>query len=123
MKTNSTGSYKTAFIIARVLSAIFVGFTLFLLIGSLIEGTQKTNPQPTSIYTIKQLVLFGFGLLGLILAWKWKITGGVISLVAFIALFIVNMNALVWIMVVFPANALLFILIGIGSKGDDIYKQ
>ena len=119
MKTNSTGTLKTAFIIARVMSAIFVGFALFMLIGSVFEGAQKVNPQPTSVYTIKQLVLFGIGLLGLILAWKWKITGGVISLVAFIALFIVNTHSLVLIMIVFPENALLFILIGIGSKDAD----
>ena len=114
---------KNAFIIARTMSAIFVSFALFMLIGSAIEGAQKVNPEPTTQHVIIQLSFFGIGLVGLILAWKWKITGGVISLAAFIALFIVNINAMVWIMIIFPANALLFILIGLVNKYPEIKNQ
>lgn len=120
---NSSVIMKNAFIVARVMSAIFVGFALFMLIGSALEGAQKVNPEPTPLHVIVQLSFFGIGLLGLILAWKWKIAGGVISLAAFITLFIINVNTMVWIMIIFPANALLFILIGLGSRHPEIGKQ
>lgn len=116
MKTNSANTTKTLRIIARVLSALFVGFALIMFIGETMEGAKKAIPEPMSFYSVVQLTLFGIGLLGLALAWKWEMAGGIISLLAFIILFIVNPSALLLPMFIFPANAILFIVVAYRSK-------
>jgi hypothetical protein len=108
MKTTSTNPMRIPRIVARVMSGIIVGFALLMFIGESIESDKKVNPEPMSIYTIVQLTLFGIGLFCLALAWKWEILGGIISLLAFIAIFIVNPEALLLPMFIFPANAILF---------------
>lgn len=109
MKTNSINTLKTLRIVALVLSAIVVVFALVMFIGEGMESHKRGTAEPMTTYSIVQLILMGIGLLGLALAWKWEMAGGVISLVAFILLFIVNPDALLWTMLVFPAIAILFI--------------
>ena len=109
MKTTSTKTKKTLGIVAKVLSGIIVVFALIMFIGETMESHKRGTSEPMTLYTMLQLMLFGIGLLGLALAWKWKLTGGIISLFAFITLFIVNTDALVWPMLIFPAVAILFI--------------
>ena len=116
MKSNSKDSMKVLRIIARLMSAIFVVFSLVMFIGESIESTHRGNPEPLNWHTKIQLIIFGIGLLGLALAWKWELAGGIISFLAFIALFIVNPGALLWIMLIFPANAMLFIGIGYRNR-------
>jgi hypothetical protein len=106
MKTNSV---KTIRIIARVMSAIIVAFALIMFIGETMESAKRTPHSPMTLYTIIQLALFAIGLISLALAWKWEFIGGIISLIAFLAIFIVNPSALLWPMFIFPANAILFI--------------
>jgi len=101
-------------IIARVLSVILVGFFLVMFIGESMESAKRGTSTPMTSNTILQLTFFGIGLLELVVAWKWELTGGILSLLAFIALFIVNPSALVVFM--FPANAILFIFVGYQSK-------
>jgi hypothetical protein len=107
---------KTLRIIALVLSAIIVAFALFMFIGESMESAKRGTSEPMSFNTILQLTLFGIGLLGLVLAWKWALTGGIISLLAFITIFIVNPKALVWPMLIFPAIAIIFIIVGYRRK-------
>lgn len=107
---------KTPRIVARIMSALFVGFALIMFIGETMESAKRANPEPMTFNTIIQLTLFGIGLLGLALAWKWEFTGGIISLLAFITIFIVNPAALLWPMFIFPANAILFIAVAHRSK-------
>lgn len=101
-------------IIARVLSVILVGFFLVMFIGESMESAKRGTSTLMTSNTILQLTFFGIGLLGLVVAWKWELTGGILSLLAFIALFIVNPSALVVFM--FPANAILFIFVGYQSN-------
>ena len=114
MKTNSI---KISRIIARVLSVILVGFFLVMFIGESTYNAKGASSEPMTSNTILQLTLFGIGLLGLVLAWKWELIGGILSILAFIALFIVNPSALAIFM--FPANAILFIFVGYQSKTLD----
>jgi hypothetical protein len=65
---------------------------------------------------VLQIALFAIGLLGLVLAWKWEFIGGIISLLAFIMIFIINADAMVLPMFICPANAILFIAIAYKSK-------
>jgi len=110
--------FKIPRIVARVMSALFVGFALFMFIGETMESAKRANPEPITSYTIIQLTLFGIGLFGLALAWKWELIGGIISLLAFIAIFIVNPEAILLPMFIFPANAILFIGIAYQSKNS-----
>ena len=116
MKTTSRDPMKTPRLVARILSALFVGFALIMFIGESMEGAKRANPEPMTVYTIVQLALFGIGLLGLALAWKWELIGGIISLLAFITIFIVNPDALLLPMFIFPGNAILFIFVAYRSK-------
>ncbi len=116
MKNPSRDPMKTPRIVARILSALFVGFALMMFIGETMESSKRANPEPMSIYTMIQLALFGIGLFGLALAWKWEFVGGFIALLAFITIFIVNPDALVWPMFIFPGNAILFIFVAYRSK-------
>lgn len=116
MKANSTDPMKTPRLVARIMSALFVGFAFFMFIGETIESAKRANPEPMTFNTIIQLTLFGIGLLGLALAWKWEFIGGIISLLAFITIFFVNPAVLLWPMFIFPGNAILFIGIAYQSK-------
>jgi hypothetical protein len=107
---------KTLRIIALIMSAIIVAFALFMFIGESMESAKRGTSEPMTFNTILQLTLFGIGLLGLVFAWKWALTGGIISLLAFIAIFIVNPKALLWPMLIFPAVAILFIIVGYWRK-------
>jgi len=116
MKTTSKDPMQNPRLVARILSALFVSFALMMFIGESMESAKKAHAEPMSLYVIIQLCLFGIGLLGLVLAWKWELIGGIISLLAFITIFIVNPEALLWPMFIFPGNAILFIFVAYLSK-------
>jgi len=116
MQTEPSTKMKIPRLIARIMSAIIVGFALIMFIGETMESAKKVSPEPMTLYTMLQLILFGIGLLGLAIAWKWEMAGGIISLLAFILLFIVNPAALLLPMFIFPANAILFIGVAYRSK-------
>ena len=116
MKSNSTNSMKTPRIVARVMSAIIIAFALIMFIGETMESAKRGTSSPLTSNAILQLSLFGIGLLGLALAWKWELIGGIISLLAFITIFIVNPAALLLPMFIFPVNAILFIAVAYRSK-------
>jgi hypothetical protein len=113
MKTNSI---KIIRIIARVISVIIIAFALLMFIGEELQSAKRGTSSPMTFYAFLQIALFAIGLLGLALAWKWELTGGIISLLAFIIIFIINSKALVLQMFIFPANAILFIAIAYKSK-------
>jgi hypothetical protein len=107
---------KTLRIVAMITSAVIVAFALFMFIGESMESAKRGTSEPMPFNTILQLALFGIGLFGLILAWKWALAGGIISLLAFITIFMVNPKALLWPMLIFPAIAVLFIIVGYRRK-------
>ncbi len=62
--------------------------------------------------SIVQLVLFGIVLLGLGLAWKWELTGGIVAIVAFLGLANVNPGIGQFpLLFLYPGTAILFILL------------
>jgi hypothetical protein len=107
---------KTLRIIARVMSALIVGFALAMFIGEGMQSAKRGTGEPMTMNAMIGLTLAGIGLLGLALAWKWEMAGGIICVVAFIVLFIVNIDALLLPMLLFPANGLLFIAAAYWSK-------
>lgn len=80
--------------IARILGSLLVAFTLVFVIGSLLEGLGRDNGSPQSSFTLLMIVIFiiwGFALVGLVLAlWKEGLGGG-ISLTCFALMGILNM--------------------------------
>ncbi len=69
---------------ARIIGTLMVAFTLFIGIGEMLEGQNKPGTG-LDTYTIITFAVWGIGLAGLLFA-MWKPgTGGLISLVSFIA--------------------------------------
>ena len=122
MKTNSKNSMKISRIIARVMSVILVSFFLVMFIGEELQSAERGTSSPMTFNTFLLIALFAIALIGLALAWKWELIGGIISLLAFIALFIgiyiFNPIALakLALLFIYPANAILFIFVGYRSK-------
>lgn len=111
----STKPYKELRWIIRGLSGLIIVFALLMFIGETFFGE---NPDATLTgNAILQLSVTGIGLIGLGLAWKWELTGGIISVVAFLALGIIN--PLIFdagILLIWPATAVLFIVLWAVSR-------
>lgn len=83
---------------ARLLSALILAFWGFLLIGHLLgDAGRASRPlTPTDYVILSAMVL---SLIGLVVAWKWELTGGLITLGA------VSVNALInWRVLIFPGT-------------------
>ena len=103
----------------RALSGIFILFSLFMFIG---ETLESTNPLSTD--SIIQLSLGGIGLIGLGLAWKWELMGGIIALASFVAVTIINPKTLSFpLLLIFPATAILFIVLWAISRNTTQKKE
>ena len=119
MKINSAKTPNILRIFARVMSAIMVAFALIMFIGEAMESAKRGTSEPLTTEAMIGLTLAGIGLLGLALAWKWEMAGGIICVVAFIVLFILNADASLWPMFIFPADGILFIVAAYLSKGEN----
>jgi len=81
----------------NILGGIFIGIAL-----ALYFETQKKTSKPTT----------GLGLIGLGLAWKWELIGGIIALVAFTVIGAMEPTLFVIPLVYFyPGTAILFIVL------------
>ena len=107
--------YKELRWILRGLSGLIIVFSVLMFIGETWFGE---NPEATlSNNAILQLSVTGIGLIGLGLAWKWELTGGIISLAAYIAVGIINHEVLsATIVLIWPATAILFIVLWAVSR-------
>jgi hypothetical protein len=96
---------------ALALSALFIVMSLIFFVGEGVLAGRRPNPQPISNNAILQLSISGVCLLGLALAWWWKLIGGATALAAFIILGIVNPEVLVTPpLLIVPLTALLFLV-------------
>ena len=72
---------------ARIIGTLMVAFTLFIVIGEMLESYNKHGVSASDTFDILMIITFTFwgaGLAGLILAlWKEGL-GGIVSLVSFI---------------------------------------
>ena len=91
---NNRNPYNWLRWIARITGILMVAFTLFFFIGEVIEGHQKHAGLTLSTYTPiiwTIFVIWGIALAGLVLAlWKEGL-GGIISLVSYILVYILNL--------------------------------
>ena len=110
-------SHKKLRWMLRGLSALIILFSLLMFIGETYIEENSGNPLTKS--AILQLSIAGIGLLGLGLAWKWELIGGVVSLVAFVVLAIINPIVLsMELMYVWPLVAVLFIVLWRRSRSS-----
>jgi len=94
----------------RIWSGILILFFLFMFIGETYFPPESLNSQPLSSNAILQLVIFGIILIGLGIAWKWELTGGIVAIIAFVLLAIINPNTIQMpLLLLYPATAILFI--------------
>lgn len=96
--------------VLRVLSGLIIVFFLFMFIGETFFGENPRKPLSTN--DILQLSAMGLGLIGLGLAWKWELIGGIITLAAFVVLVFINPNVIhPSLLFVVPITAILFIVL------------
>ena len=96
----------------RALSSIIILFSLIMFIGEY-SGNLSAN-------ALLQLSITGVGLLGLLLTWKWELTGSLISLLAYLLLVIINPKVLCFSLVfIWPAIATLFIVVWTISRNTN----
>ncbi len=116
-----TKSYKELRWILRGLSGLIIAFFLLMFIG---ESLNSESSEPMSANSILQLSVMGIGLIGLGLAWKWELIGGIIALVTFIVLAIINPTVLQSsLLLIYPATAILFIVLWAISRNTTVKKK
>ena len=96
----------------RIMSVLFIVFFLLMFIGETFFQDEAFKLKPMSTNSIIQLLLFAVSMIGLVLAWKWELWGGILSLVAIAVLAFVNPNVLDFpLLLIYPLTALLFIVL------------
>jgi hypothetical protein len=117
-----TKSYIELRWVLRGLSGIIILFSLLMFIGETWFGE---NPgEPMSSNAILQLSVAGIGLIGLGLAWKWELIGGIIASTAFVALAIINPSVLeTSLLFIWPLTAVLFIVLWAISRKTTVKNK
>lgn len=91
---NNRNPYNWLRWIARITGILIVAFTLFIFIGEFIEGQRRNAGSVLASYTPIILIIFviwGIALAGLVLAlWKEGL-GGIISLISYMLMYILNL--------------------------------
>ena len=104
--------------IARISGLLLVAFTIFMAIGYLLEGRQRhpNAPLPSGLapLVIITFIVWGIGLVGLLLGWWKEKQGGFLSLACFILVFILGLfnregRSALLPMLVFSIPSVLFI--------------
>ena len=99
-----TKSYKVLRWILRGLSGLIIIFFLLMFIGESLASMSANS--------VLQLSVMGIGLIGLGLAWKWELTGGIIALATYVGLAIINPATLQFpLLLLYPATAILYIVL------------
>jgi hypothetical protein len=78
-------------------------------------GENSSSPLINNALTdnvILQLSVAGMGMIGLGVAWKWELIGGILALIASIGLIIINPSLLDYgLLLIWPITAILFIVL------------
>jgi hypothetical protein len=115
-----TKSNKELWWLTRVFSSLLIVFSLFV-IGVGLYTVPRSEPSATSIIGFSMI---GLCVIGLGLAWKWELTGGIIALAAFVGISILEPsglgNPLVYL---YPATAILFIVLWAKRRNTTIKNK
>lgn len=92
--------------IVRIISIIIVLFLILMFVGSLFNPKQSNTP---STHELISFIFFPIGLcVGLLIAWKWELIGGIIAIVSMIIFSLIIQSTLGWI--IFAIPGVLFII-------------
>jgi hypothetical protein len=107
--------------IARITGTLMVVFTLFMFVGEMLESHKRHNGSAMASFSpiiLMMFLIWGIALTGLIVAlWNEKL-GGIISLVSFILVYILNLfnkeaamgaNA-IFIFIIFCVPSILYLI-------------
>lgn len=104
---------------ARVLSLIVGGGFILILIITGIDSYLEGNQKPMESNAILQLTISVAGCLSMMMAWKWELTGGIISVLCFVALGMINPETFPLITSIFMLPGVLFIITSVLNKIED----
>ena len=92
-------------------SSLIIVFSLFMFISYRLFP-ESGEPGPLSTSDIIGFSIVGIGFIGLVLAWKWELIGGIISLMAFVGSAVIFPRILIPSpMYIWPGTAVLFIIL------------
>lgn len=106
--TGVSNAAKTARWAARGLSALVLLFWGFFLVASFFGGESEAS-RPLSARDYVGLVTMGLWLIGLVIAWKWELLGGVVVLVAYVSAGVANTSVFSLPFLIIPTAAVLFL--------------
>lgn len=101
---------------ARTLAVIFGGGFITLIIAMTIGAYLEGKNEPMQPNDMIQLSLGVAGCMSMLLAWKWELIGGTISVLCYVALGFINPNTFPLIQSLFMPAGILFILVSITEK-------
>lgn len=108
----------------RIVSGLFIVFFLLMFIGETFFDDGRPDPKPWTFNEIFQLSVFGIGMIGFIIAWKWELMGGIIALVAYIGVAIINPTILNFSLIyIYPLTAILFIVLWAISRKTSVNNE
>lgn len=104
--------------LTRVLSILIIVFSIGMYMAyQVFPDSEEINPLSTN--EIIGFYIVGVGFIGLLLAWKWELTGALISLIAYAGLAVTNPLVLVPSPMYFwPGTAILFIVLWKRKKAN-----
>jgi len=98
--------------IARITALIFGGGFVLLQIAAAIDSMVTGNLEPPEMNALVQLTVMLTGVVGLLLAWRWELAGGILSVVAFSALGVINPATIPFPLIAFLFPSVLFLITG-----------
>lgn len=109
--------------LTRVLSILIIVFSILMFMG------YRVFPEPGEINPLSTKAIIGFyivgmGFIGLLLAWKWDLTGAIISLIAFAGLAVIFPMVLIPSpLYIWPVTAILFIVLWKRSRTTTVKNK
>jgi hypothetical protein len=100
----------------RVMSGFCILFLMFLFVFETFFPPDFFNSKSISDYDNIQIMVVLLGIIGLIIAWKWELFGGIVGVMGFIGLGIMNPTILISPFLIFIVISVFFILLGAKSK-------
>ena len=116
-----TAANKELWWISRIYSGLLVLFSVSMFASYRFfpetAGMPPGKPEPLSAEAILGLSIAGLGLLGLLIAWRWELLGGIFALVAFFVLAIMEpMLFQAPVAYFYPGCAVVFILLWVKNR-------
>jgi hypothetical protein len=100
---------KVIRLIARVISILIIAIWGFFIVAELI-GNKPSDGMPLTKDDYIQFVMMAIWFVGLVVAWKKELVGGIMILVAFAIHTYINFNVLISIAFLVPLAGLLFLI-------------